>query len=132
MTTHACRGGHRAGRWLAALVLAAAAACAAAPNGAAATEADGPTVAGVIAAVEAGPALRLTVDTDAVGEERGRTVFLLVEPGTPVLVQHPDGSETAGSAADLRVGARVQAELTGTEMRSLPPQYPVLRIRVLR
>jgi hypothetical protein len=132
MTTHVCRGGHRAGRWLSALVLAAAAACAAAPNGGAATEADGPTVAGEIAAVEAGPTLRLTVETDAVGEERGRTVVLLVEPGTPVLVRHPDGREARGDARDLTPGSRVRAELTGTELRSLSPQYPVSRIWVLR
>lgn len=136
MTTHACRGGHRAGRWLPALILAAAAACAGAPNGGApadaAAEAAGPTVSGVIAAVEPGPTVRLTVDADAAGEEGARTVVLLVEPGTPVLVRHPDGREVRGGARDLTVGSRVRAELTGTELRSLPPQYPVSRIWVLR
>jgi hypothetical protein len=40
-----------------------------------------------------------------------------------VLVRQPDGSLRSGSAADIAVGTRVRVKTTGTEVRTLPPQY---------
>lgn len=106
---------------------AAAASCAGRANGSAE---GGWDVEGVIAAVDPGPAAtRVTVET-ADAEDPGRAI-LLVEPGTEIVVEEPDGTSRAGSAADLRVGARIQARHTGAELRSLPPQYVATRVRVL-
>jgi hypothetical protein len=108
------------------LLVASLAACAGAPNGAPVPE---HVVAGVIAAVEPGPvATRVVLGASAEGQQ---PVVLLVERGTAVVVQRPDGAVVRGSARDLVVGARVRAEHTGVELRSLAPQYHAVRIWVL-
>ena len=87
---------------------------------------------GVIAAVEPGPpSTRLMVDVESGAAAAPGRVVLLVSPGTEVEVQRADGTSTRGGAADLVVGARIRARHTGTEMRSLPPQYQATHIRVL-
>jgi hypothetical protein len=108
------------------LLLVPLAACAGAPNG---TPAPERAVAGVIATVEPGPvATRVVLETSA---EAQHPIVLLVERGTAIIVQQSDGALARGSTRDLVVGARIQAEHTGVELRSLAPQYHALRIWVL-
>ena len=112
-----------------ALAFVALASCAGASSGSADAR---PGLAGVVAAVQQQPAVtRVTVEAAAPAGPTRETFVLLVRPGTEILIQRADGTAERGRSADLVVGARVQAEHTGAELRSLPPQYEALRIRVL-
>lgn len=87
---------------------------------------------GTIVSVEPGPAAtRLTLDLTSGGGARAERVVLVVSPDTVVEVRLPDGTTRRGGAADLVVGARVQARHAGAELRSLPPQYLATGLRVL-
>lgn len=110
---------------------AAAASCAGAQGGPAG---GGRTLAGVIVGVDlaAAPARVVVEGAPGVsGMPPGGRAVLLVSQETEVSVQRADGTVQRGRAADLAVGLRVEAEHTGTELRSLPPQYDAVRIRVI-
>lgn len=93
---------------------------------------EGQSLEGVIVAVEPGPeTVRLTVDLASGTTAEAQRVVLLASSDTEVVVQRADGTTVRGGATDLVVGARIRAHPTGVELRSLPPQYPVSRIRVL-
>jgi hypothetical protein len=86
---------------------------------------------GVVAAVQpAGGTTRVTVQVSRPGAS-GEQAILLVSPQTEITVQAADGTSRAGDVRDLVGGARIGARHTGTELRSLPPQYHATRIRVL-
>jgi hypothetical protein len=58
------------------------------------------------------------------------TAGLHVWPRTEIVVQQADGSYQSGSVHDLVAGARFRAWHDGSEIRSIPPQYRVMRIEV--
>jgi hypothetical protein len=83
---------------------------------------------GVVAAVApAGGITRVTVQR--AGAPGGQAI-LLVSPQTEITVQAADGTSRAGDVRDLVTGARIGARHTGTELRSLPPQYQATHVRV--
>jgi hypothetical protein len=88
-------------------------------------------LSGVVAGVElrAGTA-RVTVEVAGPGAPGERAV-LRVAPGTEIAVLGADGTSRPGDVLDLVPGARIEARHTGAELRSLPPQYHAIRIRVL-
>jgi hypothetical protein len=85
-------------------------------------------LSGVVAAVEpAGGTTRVAVQLSGPGER----AILLVSPQTEITLQAADGTSRAGDVRDLAPGARIGARHTGTELRSLPPQYHATHVRVL-
>lgn len=112
-----------------AALFAAATTCAGGATGSSEPEWD---LSGVVAAVDRGtPVTRVTVELAGGPEGQAGRAVLLVGPETEVAVQRADGTTRPGEPADLAPGARVLARHTGTELRSLPPQYHATRIRVL-
>lgn len=115
----------------AALVCVAIASCAGAPNGSADV---GRTLEGVIVGIDPRPdATRVVIEVEpgAPAAPGRKTVILLAGLETEIFIQRADGTVHRGRAADMVVGARVRAEITGVERRSLPPQYEAVRLRVL-
>lgn len=117
------------------VLCAALAACAGAANGTAgdAGAAGDPEwhVAGVVVSADPAPAsVRVTVQRDA-GSPGPERAVLHVPPQAQVEVQRADGTVHAGTAADIVPGARILARHTGAEMRSLPPQYHAVRVRII-
>jgi hypothetical protein len=87
-------------------------------------------LSGVVTAVEpAGGTTRVAVQRSGPGAA-GERAILLVSPQTEITVQAADGTSRAGDVRDLVAGARIDARHTGTELRSLPPQYHATHIRV--
>lgn len=64
-------------------------------------------------------------------EEAGREFLLVIGSGTRIVRVRPDGSTVRGGPEHLVPGARIQAEHTGVQLRSLAPQYEATRIRIL-
>ncbi len=88
-------------------------------------------LSGVVAAVQPGPGTaRVTVQVSRPGTPVEQAV-LLVSPQTEVTVRAADGASRPGDMLDLVPGARIEARHTGTELRSLPPQYHATHVRVL-
>jgi hypothetical protein len=56
---------------------------------------------------------------------------VLAGPDTAMVVEGANGATRRGGPADLRPGARIRTRHTGVVMRSLPPQYNAVEIRVL-
>lgn len=105
-------------------------ACAAAPGG---VPRDGPSLTGVITAVTPGPEVtRITIERglDPARTSPDSTSVALVRPDTEIRLVRGDGS-VRGGLSDLAVGAPVRVEHSGTQLRSLPPQYVALRVWVL-
>jgi hypothetical protein len=113
------------------------AACAGRANEAASADRqvdDGWHLEGRVLSIEPGPtATRVLVEVvePPPGGMQSSPVVLLVSPETELTVRRRDGSVVPAAGGDLAVGARVRAEHTGEEMRSLAPQYRATRIRIL-
>lgn len=106
-------------------------ACAAAPGGL--PRDDVPSLTGVVTAVTPGPeGMRVTIEgsPDPARSSPDSTSVALVGPDTEIRLVRADGS-VRGGLTDVAVGARVRVEHSGTQLRSLPPQYVALRVWVL-
>lgn len=85
-------------------------------------------LSGRVAAVEPGAErTRVRVESD----REPRAFALLVGPRTEIVRRRADGSTEPARLADLVPGVRIDAAHTGTELRSLVPQYEATRVRIL-
>lgn len=99
-------------------------------SGVAGGSAAGWDLSGVIAGVQPGAGTtRVTIQVSRAGTP-GEQAVLLVSPQTEIRVQGADGASRPGDMLDLVSGARIDARHTGTELRSLPPQYHATHVRV--
>lgn len=86
-------------------------------------------LSGVIVSAEAGAeTTRITLELAGGTAEHA---VLLASPETPIVVEGANGETRRGFLNDLRPGVRIRAWHTGVAMRSLPPQYVGVEIRVL-
>ncbi len=88
-----------------------------------------PELSGAIVSADAGAeTTRITVELAGGAAEHA---VLLAGPGTAIVVETLAGDYRRGGPADLTPGTRIRARHTGAAMRSLPPQYNAVEIRVL-
>ena len=86
-------------------------------------------LSGTIVLADAGAeTLRITLELDGGMADHA---VLLAGAQTGIVVETAAGDTRRGTPAELRPGSRIRARHTGVAMRSLPPQYNAVEIRVL-
>lgn len=97
----------------------------------------GAEVVGVIQSIRLGIPESQVLVNDTVTSSRSQgsiagPVYVNIFAGnTEVVFRGSDGALHSGTARDLSVGDRIRATVSGTELRSAPPQYSGLRIEVV-
>lgn len=95
---------------------------------------EAPSIVGRIARVDGDPASRIlinSVELQPPNVSAPDSVLLLLKANVAIELVTAEGRTTLGTLHDLIVGRRIQAWRGGTEYRTLPPQYDVVRILVL-
>ncbi len=89
---------------------------------------EGSTVFGLIKAIVPED----TVSLVRVEPKNGHPLYLRIGHGLPVTVREADGRTHAATYAEILVGDSIEADRTGVELRSSPPQYTATRVVLQR